>query len=198
MKTKHNTESKTKNKNKKRKVILKRSLIGCMIAAAAFPMFEGFFPKSKATKENEKIVQAYNDSLTDPQLETDIFAPDIEGTFEVVEILSDTSLTVIRKDQEQQVRMIGVEQEQDTAGENLKKLLSDDYVDLELDVIENNKDGELLAYVYLKDGRFLNEELLMNGYAKVSDETENVKYLDLLKNAEKSAKERKVGIWAEE
>ena len=52
----------------------------------------------------------------------------------------------------------------------------------------------LLAYVYVDD-LFLNEQLLLNGLAKVSTYPPNVKYTDFFIECQNSAKANKVGIW---
>jgi len=71
-------------------------------------------------------------------------------------------------------------------------------VKLELDVQKRDKYNRLLAYVYLKDGTFLNAELVKEGYAKVSTYPPNVKYADLFTKLQKEARENNRGLWAPE
>jgi micrococcal nuclease len=73
-------------------------------------------------------------------------------------------------------------------------------VELEFDVqkIEpprNNKPARLLAYVYLPDGRMLNEEIVKAGYGQVYTVPPNVKYVKRFKKAEQEARNAKMGLW---
>ena len=56
--------------------------------------------------------------------------------------------------------------------------------------------GRLLRYVYLKDGRLLNEELIKAGLAKESN-PQNFDYSkkQIFLNAQKSAQDNQAGIW---
>jgi micrococcal nuclease len=85
----------------------------------------------------------------------------------------------------------------------VKKLIKKgDQVGLEFDVqkIEPPKDGKparLLAYVYLSDGRMLNEEIVKAGYRQVYTIPPNVKYIERFRKAEWEARENKRGLWRE-
>ncbi len=68
-------------------------------------------------------------------------------------------------------------------------------VRLEYDVEPTDKYGRTLAYVYLEDGRMLNEELLKRGYAYV------LRYYPFKKKAEfliiqEKAREEQRGLWS--
>ena len=69
---------------------------------------------------------------------------------------------------------------------------------LETDVQIHDRYGRLLAYVYLPDGRMLNEFLLKEGYATVYTFPPNVKYVDRFRRAQEYARERGKGFWREE
>ena len=69
---------------------------------------------------------------------------------------------------------------------------------LETDVQIHDRYGRLLAYVYLPDGRMLNELLLKEGYATVYTFPPNVKYVDRFRRAQEYARERGKGFWREE
>ncbi len=68
-------------------------------------------------------------------------------------------------------------------------------VKLEFDVQKNDRYGRLLTYVWLPDGRMLNELILKEGYAMLYTVPPNVKYQERLKNAYREAVERKKGLW---
>ncbi len=71
-----------------------------------------------------------------------------------------------------------------------------DSVSLEFDVVERDKYGRLLAYVYLGDGRLLNELIVKSGFAYVLTIPPNVKHKSKFIEAFKYAQENKLGLWA--
>ncbi len=58
-----------------------------------------------------------------------------------------------------------------------------DTVTLEFDVRARDQYGRILAYLYLPDGRMLNELLLREGYARLYTFPPNVKYVNRLRAA---------------
>ncbi len=70
-----------------------------------------------------------------------------------------------------------------------------DMITIEFDVQEMDKYGRLLCYVYLSNGKMLNEEIVKAGYANVMNIPPNVKYKDRLLKAYKEAEEDKRGLW---
>ncbi len=66
---------------------------------------------------------------------------------------------------------------------------------LETDVQLTDKYGRILAYVWLPDGRMLNEVLVREGYAQVYTIPPNVKYQDVLLSAQGRAREEGKGFW---
>jgi hypothetical protein len=116
---------------------------------------------------------------------------------------------------EETIRMIGVDfsgQDFDAADNHTLKIirqhLLNNNVEVEFDIesrneygaltyTENrNEDGELMCYVFLKDGTFFNEYLLSEGIAKFKEMPPHEKYNDILIAAEETAKQEKRGIWA--
>lgn len=77
----------------------------------------------------------------------------------------------------------------------LRTFLYHKKVRLEFDVTKLDFYGRTLAYVFLEDGTFVNENLVENGYAKVYTFPPNVKYVEVFKNAEKLARNKKLGLW---
>lgn len=72
---------------------------------------------------------------------------------------------------------------------------SGDEVRLEFDAQTRDKYGRLLAYVYLSDGRMLNEEILKAGYAQLLTYPPNIKYVDRFLKAYREARENNRGLW---
>lgn len=67
---------------------------------------------------------------------------------------------------------------------------------IEYDVEKRDKYGRRLAYVFLPDGRMLNEEVLKAGYATLYPTKENVKYRERLVSALQLAMAKGHGLWA--
>ncbi len=60
---------------------------------------------------------------------------------------------------------------------------------------ERDRYGRLLGYVYLSNGKMLNEEIVKAGYANVMTIPPNVKYQDRFLKACQEAREKKRGLW---
>jgi len=69
---------------------------------------------------------------------------------------------------------------------------------LETDVQIHDRYGRLLAYVWLPDGRMLNEVLLREGYATLYTFPPNVRYVERFRKAQELAREQGKGFWKEE
>lgn len=70
-----------------------------------------------------------------------------------------------------------------------------DIISIELDNVKRNSQGELLAYVFLANGKMLNEEILRTGHAHFVANSHNTKYNDRLLKATAEAKAHKRGLW---
>jgi len=77
----------------------------------------------------------------------------------------------------------------------LKNLLSGKKVRLEFDIDKIDRYGRTLAYVYLKNGTFVNAELVKNGYAQVMTIPPNVKYSEKFLKLERIARQNTKGLW---
>ncbi|MBI3600426.1 MAG: thermonuclease family protein [Nitrospinae bacterium] len=78
-----------------------------------------------------------------------------------------------------------------------KKLLEGKTIKLEFDIEKVDKYGRLLAYVYLKDGTFVNANLIEDGSARAYFIPPNVKYYSQFKKLEKEAIKNRKGLWSE-
>jgi len=72
-----------------------------------------------------------------------------------------------------------------------------DLITIEFDVKKKDRYGRLLCYVYLSNGKMLNEEIIKAGYANVMTIPPDVKYKDKFLKAYKQARENKRGLWEE-
>ncbi len=66
---------------------------------------------------------------------------------------------------------------------------------LELDEEPRDKRGRLLAYVFLADGRMVNEMLIRQGYAFLKPSIVNRRHGDRLRAAESIARQQRLGVW---
>lgn len=81
------------------------------------------------------------------------------------------------------------------AYEFTKNLVENKRVSLEFDVERHDKYNRVLAYVYLKDGTFINAEIVKQGYANLMTVPPNVKYADLFLKLYQEARENRRGLW---
>lgn len=83
------------------------------------------------------------------------------------------------------------------AYEFTRALVEGKRVSLEFDVEKYDKYDRLLAYVYLKDGTFVNAEIVKQGYASLMTFPPNVKYVDKFLKLYREARENDRGLWKE-
>jgi len=70
-----------------------------------------------------------------------------------------------------------------------------DLLSIEFDNRARDKYGRLLAYLYLTDGKMLNEEIVKAGYAQLMTIPPNVKYQERFLKAYREARENHRGLW---
>ena len=68
-------------------------------------------------------------------------------------------------------------------------------VEREVSDFETNGSGRLLRWVFLSDGRLVNEELVKAGYALASNIAPDQKYMARLITAQQAAQSAKLGMW---
>jgi micrococcal nuclease len=66
---------------------------------------------------------------------------------------------------------------------------------LELDQESRDERGRLLAYVFLADGRMVNEMLIRQGYAFLKPSVVNRRHGARLRAAESTARQQRLGVW---
>lgn len=81
--------------------------------------------------------------------------------------------------------------------EYTEKLLADTDVYLEYDSEYRDAYDRVLAYVYLEDGRMVNEILLEEGMASVYTVPPNTKYSENFLAIQRKARENCIGFWAD-
>ncbi len=125
----------------------------------------------------------------------------------VVERVVDGDTVVISGGE--RVRMIGintpesvkeageVEYYGDEASKYSKNKLEGKMVYLEKDVSNKDDYDRLLRYIYLEDGTFYNELIVKEGYAFARSYPPDIKYNEILHEAEIYARENNLGLWGE-
>lgn len=77
----------------------------------------------------------------------------------------------------------------------LKKQVLGKRVRLEYDIRRYDQYRRTLAYIHLENGRFINADLVRNGYAVVMTVSPNVKYADKFILYQQQARNKKQGLW---
>ena len=121
----------------------------------------------------------------------------------------DTFYVMTKNSEKFKIRLIGIDApESYNVGKKFRKeyfgkeakvfvtnLLKNKKVKLTFDVQKIDRYGRILAYIYLENGVFLNQYLVENGFAVVATFPPNVKYVEVFTKAEKSARNKKLGLW---
>ncbi len=68
-------------------------------------------------------------------------------------------------------------------------------VTVETDVRPRDSYDRILGYVYLPDGRMVNEEMARSGYVTALVYPPNVKYVERIRRAVADARKAKLGLW---
>jgi len=76
-----------------------------------------------------------------------------------------------------------------------QRLVEGQSIRIEKDVSERDMYGRLLGYVYLKDGTFVNMELISNGFANAAAYPPDIAKSVLFSELEKVARDAKRGLW---
>lgn len=119
----------------------------------------------------------------------------------VVKVYDGDTIKILLNKKVEKVRLIGIDcPERHEKGfwqalNFTKRLLLHRKVLIEYDNEKRDKYGRLLAYVFLEDGKFVNEEILKEGHGKFILIPPNDKYKERLKIAEDLAKKNNKGIW---
>lgn len=143
------------------------------------------------------------------------------GADTVVQIVDGDTLTIQHNGRNEKIRLIGIDApesrinnktKKDAARGNgdietitkmgkeathfVKKIVKPgDPVTIEFDKQTRDKYGRLLGYVYMANGKMLNEEIVKAGYASLMTYPPNVKYQDRFLKAYREARENSRGLW---
>jgi micrococcal nuclease len=127
---------------------------------------------------------------------------------QVVDVIDGSTILVNMGDRAETVRYIGIHTQQTNRrqpnGETMlaesaqanRQLVARQQVRMELDTQERDRDGRLLAYVYVLD-RMVNAELVRRGSAEVMTIQPNVRHRELFVSLEQEARDNRRGVWAD-
>lgn len=131
---------------------------------------------------------------------------DAETGVLVTRVHDGDTISVIMNTEKKKVRLIGIdapETGQRPWGKRAKKYLetlvnaSEWRVRLEFDIDKRDKYGRFLAYVWTENGELVNLLMVKSGYAMLYTIPPNVKYANELREAQREARNMRLGIWGE-
>ena len=143
------------------------------------------------------------------------------GSDKVVQIVDGDTLTIQHNGRNEKIRLIGIDAPESRINNKTKKdatrsngdietitkmgkeatlfvkkiVKPGDPVTIEFDKQTRDKYGRLLGYVYMANGKMLNEEIVKAGYASLMTYPPNVKYQDRFLKAYREARENSRGLW---
>jgi len=131
--------------------------------------------------------------------------------YKVIKVIDGDTVNVEVNGKKESVRLIGIDSPETKdprkpvqcfgaeASTKLSGMLNKQSVELVPDETQDDKDkyGRLLRYIFIKDGVNVNKLMVEEGYAFEYTYHVPYKYQDEFKKAEKMAREKQVGLWAE-
>jgi len=155
-----------------------------------------------------------------PGIFTGAASPD-NAKVKIVKVIDGDTLAVDYNGRRESVRLIGIDTPESFAGKKARRDSKRSHTDMaqilqsgkraaeytktllkpgellavEFDVEKRDRYGRLLAYIFLSDGRMLNEEIVKNGYASVLTIPPNVNYQKRFIEAYRYARRNNLGLW---
>jgi micrococcal nuclease len=138
------------------------------------------------------------------------FSDSVPVLFEcnIIKVNDGDTVTLMLNDKSRRCRLIGIDAPEigqepwgTKAKEHLRQLLKEQYwrVSVEVGSDEHyDKYKRLLVYLWTKDNRLINEQMVLDGYAVLFTYRSNSKYKDRLARAQKIAQEKQIGIWGQD
>ena len=130
----------------------------------------------------------------------------VETVVPVIRVHDGDTISVIIHAKKEKVRLVGIDAPEigqrpwgKMAKEYLETLVdaSDWKVRLEFDVAQKDKYGRSLAYVWTQHGEMINLLMVKSGQAVLYTIPPNVRYTNELREAQKEARDLRLGIWGE-
>lgn len=177
---------------------LSRTIAEAMLTAIACRMF---LPDQEIALARQQLWAAWASAAGDSS------APHVL-VGQVVEVIDGNTIRVNLGDRAETVRYIGINTKETNlptrgpepsgveGAEANRELVARQQIRLELDAQERDREGRLLAYVYVAD-KMVNAELVRRGSAEIMTVQPNVRHRDLFVTLEQEARDEKRGLWAD-
>jgi endonuclease YncB( thermonuclease family) len=124
---------------------------------------------------------------------------------QVVDVVDGDTIKVVIEGRQYSVRYIGIDAPETTFGKSEpygrmatdfnSQLVGGKTVELVRDVSETDRYGRLLRYVYVGD-TFVNAEIVRQGFASSASFPPDIARQDVLRQAEREARENNRGLWS--
>ncbi len=128
-----------------------------------------------------------------------------ENLIRVERVHDGDTLTAIVGNRREKIRLIGIDTPEmgqrpwgRKAKEHLENMIASSswQVIIEYDVEKRDKYNRILSYIWTRDGKMVNKEMLRSGYAILFTFPPNVKHVEEFVSVETEAREKKRGIWS--
>lgn len=169
-----------------------------LLISLSTPLFFNLFSCEEATPSTKALSKMHVEVKENPQE-----AYPGKGYYKLVRVIDGDTYILRIENKNTRIRLIGINTPElhpvEFFGENAKKytynLVNHRWIRLEYDVERYDRYGRTLAYAYLSDGTFINDEIIKNGYARIMTIQPNSKYADTFYESLKKAKKEKLGMW---
>ena len=195
------------------KLTLKNSLIFFMGFLFALFIVEIIEPKEvKPTPIIEKVQEEDREIVVKERIEEQEEIQPVKETFySVIKVVDGDTLSIDIDGQKETLRLIGIDTPETVhpskpvecfgkeASAKAKEILTGQSIRIEKDTTQGDLDkyGRLLVYVFLKDGTNFNKMMIEQGFAYEYTYNLPYKYQQEFKLAEQTAREQKIGLWAD-
>lgn len=146
---------------------------------------------------------------TYPSVASVVVTSQLRQPYEVMKVVDGDTIDVLLDGKVERIRLIGINTPETVdprrpvecfgkeASEKAKSILSGKLIVLESDPTQGERDkyDRLLRYVFLEDGTNLNLSMIQEGYAYEYTYNLPYKYQTAFKQAQRKAKENKMGLW---
>lgn len=163
---------------------------------------------SPTTSSQPEVKSEKTEATPEPNAEptNNNSSPTPEPDITLVKVINVVDGDTFKIETDEVVRLIGIDTPETVhpskpiqcygkeASEKMESLIEGKEIRLEKDVSETDRYGRLLRYVYVGD-LFVNEYLVLEGFAKSSSYPPDIKYQNKFVEAQRKAQEENKGLW---
>jgi len=173
---------------------------------------ENSFNNNNNNNNNKDNNEDNKEDKIDKKIENEEKKSESINLYKIVSVVDGDTIKVYINNKVETIRLIGLDTPETVdprkevqcfgleASKKAKEMLEGKSVILEKDESQGERDkyGRLLLYVYLEDNILFNKWMIENGYGHEYTYNIPYKYQTEFKNAEKYARENKLGLWADD